>query len=156
MKFARAALLLFFLSLGPALAPAVAHEGHGPSQDVPPNGGILRDNKDLQLELVKVGSTVKLYAHTLDLKAVIPPKEIQVVKAEVYGTKKLERPGASAKKDSYSVTRAKFKVLPSKLVPDGDHFLLNFEADGSYRYVFFVELKVNGKAQSMVEWAMNP
>jgi len=116
-----------------------AHKGHhGPSQSVPPNGGMLRDNKDLQLELVKLENEVRIYSHTLDLKKTIPPSEIKILKLSVKGTNR----------------KAKDRKATHKIVED--YYQVTFKKDKSYKYDVTAEISYQKKKQKKVKWQIEP
>ncbi|MCC6276520.1 MAG: hypothetical protein IT289_01245 [Oligoflexia bacterium] len=111
----------------------LAHEGaHGPEQKMAPHGGILRDGVTLMLELVKDGSTVKVFPLThegkpLNLKSV----EINLKKSKL----------ADAKKRS----------VPFKIIPQSDAFEVSFDKGPSHRYSLDLVAHFNGK-ENKASW----
>jgi len=131
--------LLIAMSLFCFVIAANAHKGpHGPTQSVPPNGGMLKDNENLQLELVKLASEVRIYVHTLDLKNPIPPSKVKIISLKVKGTNRKAKD-----------RKATFKIVEN-------YFQITFEKDKSYKYDVVAEISYENKLQNKVKWQIEP
>lgn len=102
---------------------ALAHEGHNHAGAEAPHGGVLKEGKQLNLELVTQGSDVLLYPLAKDGKAVAL-KDVQI----------------SATAQPPKKTKTKLDLKPME-----DHFHGTFDAKGSYRYELQIEAKSSGK-----------
>ena len=108
---------------------AYAHQGHDDHGSGPriTHGGVVKEGKILNMELVTQGSSIMLYPLSKDGEA-IPIKDITIAAS------------------SQAPKKAKSKV---DLKPGADHFMGTVESKGSYRFELQVEATYKGKKDSL-------
>ena len=122
--------LLFLFSIN-----AFAHEGHdhGPGSVEAPKGGVVRSLETVNLELVAVGKTIKIYTYEKDLK----PAMVAKFPA------------------SLAMALPKKKMESLAIADKGDHWEASFDAKGAHRITFELAIKQGGH-DDKVKWVVEP
>ncbi len=113
-----------------------AHEGHHetPGALTAPHGGLIKETKQLYLELVTEKSGVKIYPFDRAMKPVAP-KDVKL-------DAKMQVPRRKKQED------VKFEMKD-------DHFVANVDAQGAHRYDLNLSVTHNSKAEK-VKFSVEP
>lgn len=106
--------------------PTLAHDGHGdlPGSVSAPHGGKVLVLKDMYLEIVKSGTTLKVYPLTHDLKP--------IATSEVKLTAKIDLPKQK-------------EATPAAISTTGDAWTIEVDAKKARRFTVLFSVSFNGK-----------